>query len=116
MKKCLALCIICSMCFSQSLPILQDSIPLSKFKIENLQMNLNKAGENLKSARTAFFLSVLISTAGTVFILTANDEVENDSGETIGLALNLVAVVVGIFSWIQVGSAGSKLQNIDITD
>jgi len=104
------------MCFSQSLPILQDSLPLSKFKIENLQMNLNKAGSDLTGARTTFFLSVLISTAGTVLILTADSKDENDNKETMGIALNLAAIVLNVFSWIQIGSAGSKLQNIDITD
>ena len=116
MKWILCVVMIVTIGLGQSLAsVSSDSLLHS---MDNLKLALRKSGDNLHAARSSFILGVVSCAIGAGLIITQKQQdptIANPDNtlRNIGIACNGVALICAIYSWMEIGKAGSRLKNIE---
>ncbi len=97
------------MAFGQLLqPATTDTLQWLVYENNRINLKLKDAGNKLSNARWGFFIALSLNVAGTIFILTAEDE--HDGRIPFGVGINVIGLFVYCWTWLDIGNAGDKLK------
>ena len=109
-KKSVVLMLLGSMAFGQLLqPPTTDTLHWLLWENNQIQLKLKDAGNKLSNARWGFYAGIVLNVAGTILILSAEDE--HDGKIPFGIGINVIGFLIYCWAWSDIGYAGDRLRD-----